>query len=207
MNIDLLFTNEYEAGLISDANLVKKAAGVLLDTQSGLMTLEYVDMDFDELNIPVDDDFIHMLGQNTHLHIGAVKNGNIAQAYQIPLMMLNDPYRGQKLGRPQTGDNPLWAFEVFIRNTINGQPVHRDNLGDEDTVGCVLGDAMPSALQFAPHLAQQRSLEAAPKAQPTFTPSGPAGPGLGSGGGGGTVRRGGNTQNPQNNNRKNRDDD
>ena len=42
MDIDLLFNNYGEAGLVSSQNLVKKAAGVLLDTMSGILSLEYV---------------------------------------------------------------------------------------------------------------------------------------------------------------------
>ena len=37
-NIDLLFTAGGEAGLISSENLVKKVAGVVFDTEGGLLT-------------------------------------------------------------------------------------------------------------------------------------------------------------------------
>ena len=195
MNIDLLFTDELRAGLISDSNLIKKAAGVLLDTQTGLLTLEYVDMDFEELNIPVDSDFFQAMDRNTQIHIGAVKDGKIAQAYQIPLMFLDDPYRGNKMGQVKQSPNPLLAFEFFIKHATNGQPVHRNDLGDDAGAGCVLGDSMPSSLQFAPHLARQRAMEAAPKAQPDLT-LGPSTPGLG-GGGGGRIRQTRNTQPPK----------
>src|SRR5688572_15243746 len=54
MNIDLLFTEKGEAGLIASENLVKKASGIVLDTKNGVLTLEYVDSDYEELNIPVE---------------------------------------------------------------------------------------------------------------------------------------------------------
>lgn len=191
MNIDLLFSDDFQAGLISDSNLVKKAAGVLIDTQTGTLTLEYVDMDFEELNIPVEAEFFGALEMNRQIHIGAVKNGNIAQAYQIPLMFLDDPYRTEALGTARQSKNPLLAFEFFVKNARNGQPVHRDDLGDEDSMGCILGDSSPASLQFAPHLARQRAVEAAPKAMPDLT-LGPSTPGLG---GGGRVQR--SRQNPK----------
>ena len=85
MNIDLLFTQNGEAGLISSENLVKKASGIVLDTKNGVLTLEYVDSDYLELNIPVESEFFPTLDFVGRIHVGAVKNGNIAQAYQIPL--------------------------------------------------------------------------------------------------------------------------
>lgn len=185
MNIDLLFTAKGEAGLISSENLVKKVAGVVFDPQSASMTMEFTDMDYMELNIPVDADFFGALDAVPQLHVGAVKDGNIAQAYQIPLMFLDDPYRSEAIRRLISSDNPLVAFDHFIRRCVRGQPVHRENLGDENAMGCVLGEAVPSSLQFAPHLARRHAMEAAPKAMPSGP--GPSGPGLGSGGGGRTI--------------------
>lgn len=185
MDIDLLFTENGEAGLICSENLVKKAIGALLDTKTGIMTLEYTDGDFMETNIPVDSDYFHTLDQAPLLHIGAVKQGNIAQAYQIPLMFLDDPYRGEALAGARQSRNPLLAFELFVKNCVKGQPIFRDDLGDEDKMGCILGDAVPSSLQFAPHLARRHALEAKPAATPSAP--GPSTPGLG--GGGGSVTR------------------
>ena len=187
MNIDLLFTQNGEAGLISSENLVKKASGILLDTKNGVMTLEYVDSDYLELNIPVEADFFGMLDVCGRIHVGAVKNGNIAQAYQIPLMFLDDPYRGQDISQMMESKNPLHAFNVFVKKVISGQPVHRSDLGDEGAMGCILGDATPAALQFAPHLARRHAMELGARVVPThgLRYGGPATPGLGSSGGGG----------------------
>jgi hypothetical protein len=63
-------------------------------------------------------------------------------------------------------------------------------LGDEDGMGCILGDASPSSLEFAPHLARRHALEAKPNIAPVNAP----GMGLGgssSGGGGGGYSGGG----------------
>ncbi|MGQ0527466.1 MAG: hypothetical protein ACT4OY_05480 [Alphaproteobacteria bacterium] len=186
MDIDLLFTRAGEAGLISSENLVKKAAGAVLDTKTGLMTLEYVDSDYMELNISIDPDFFGMLDANPHIHIGAVKNGNIAQAYQVPLMFLDDPYRGQAMMSMPPENYALQSFNIFVRRCNTGQPVHRDDLANEGTMGCILGDAAPSSLQFAPHLARRHAMEMAPKSAPHHAPR-MSGPGLGSSGGGGSV--------------------
>ena len=198
MNIDLLFTAQGEAGLISSENLVQKLAGVVFDTTSGVLTFEYVDMDFLELNIPVEAEFNAALDMCPQIHIGAVKNGNIAQAYQVPFMFLDDPYRGEAFKSVSQPANPLEAFNYFVKSTVFGQPVHREDLGDESAMGCVLGDAVPSALQFAPHLARRHQMEVAPKAAPSGP--GPSAPGLGGGGGsvsGGSTRGTGSTIPPK----------
>lgn len=184
MNIDLLITKEGEAGLIASENLVKKAAGILIDTETGTLSIEFADMDHLDLNIPVEDRLARALDGNAQLHIGAVKNGNIAQAYQVPLMFSDDPYRGELLGQGKS-PLPLVAFASFMKKCAFGQPVHRDDLGSEEDMGCILGDSSPAALDFAPHLARAHAMEARPAAAPNMTPPGMGlgGPG-GSGGGG-----------------------
>ncbi len=201
MNIDLLFTGQGEAGLICSENLLKKAAGIVFDTQTGVLTVEYADMDFMEFNIPVEPDYFEALDQNAQIHVGAVKNGKISQAYQIPFMFLDDPYRMEAFKNIRQPSNPLVAFERFVKTCVAGQPVHREDLGNEDAMGCILGDAVPSALEFAPHLARRHQMEAAPKAAPNLN-LGPSAPGLGLGssgsGGSGIIRgTGGNTNPPK----------
>ncbi len=188
MDIDLLFTDDGEAGLICSENPMTKAVGVLFDPASGLLTLEYSDMDFLEMNIPVDSEFFGWLDHSPLLHLGAVSGGYIAQAYQIPIMFADDPYRGKALGAGTGAQNPLAAFDYFVKDCVSGQPVHREDLSD-DSFGCVLGDAVPSSLEFAPHLARRHALEVAPKAAPSGP--GPGGPGLGGSSGGGGQRGGG----------------
>lgn len=180
MNIDLLFTETGEAGLIASENPVQKAIGVVLDTETGMLTAEYADMNYTEYNIPVEPEYFATLDGLQQIHLGAIKNGNISQAYQVPLMFSDDPYRGEQMGRVPQLPNPLMAFEIFVKSCIVGQPVHREDLGDESAMGCILGDAVPSSLQFAPHLARRLGMEASPKAQPSLN-LGPAAPGLGLG--------------------------
>jgi len=182
MNIDLLFTTEGEAGLLASDIPLKKIAGILIDVDSGLLSIEYVDMDHFEMNIPVEPEFFTPLEHNQFLHIGAYKAGHIAQAYQIPLMFLDDPYRADIL-KYEVSKTPLMAFGSFVKKCITGQPVHREDLEDDEVVGCILGDAVPSSLEFAPHLARRLGMEAQPKAQPSAP--GPSGPGLGGGSSGG----------------------
>jgi hypothetical protein len=177
MDIDLLFTSDGESGLLFSQNLIKKAIGVLFDLQTGMMQIDYADMDQLEFNIPVDDEFWGILEFTTQIHIGAVKGGNIAQAYQVPLMFLDDPYRGEKLGRAKQHPRPLVAFDYFVKRCVKGQPVHRENLSDDTMAGCILGDASPAALQFAPHLAREHALQTRPAAAPNAP--GMSVPGLG----------------------------
>lgn len=201
MNIDLLLTEHGEAGLICSENPVKKAIGIVFDTQSGMLTAEYADMDYLEFNIPVDSDHFETLDQMGQIHMGAVKNGNISQAYQIPFLFLDDPYRTESLQNVKQLPNPLQAFERFVKSCVIGQPVHREDLGDESAMGCVLGDAVPSSLEFAPHLARRHAMEASPKAAPQLGPSGP-GLGLGSSGSASPPRGTGSTLPPKRDDKK-----
>ncbi len=185
MDIDLLFTAQGECGLICSDNLVKKAAGVVFNVVNKILTLEYNDMDYMDLNIPVEPEYLEILDYCALIHVGSFKNGHIAQAYQVPFMIADDPYRAEAMGRPAKPEKELMAFERFVKGCQAGQPVHRDDLGNEETMGCILGDACPSDLQFAPHLARRRTFETTPKLAPGNVP----GLGLGSSGsGGGSVR-------------------
>ena len=159
MDIDLLVTPEGEAGLLSNTNLVKKAIGVLFDTDNGVMSLEFADMDHLDLNIPVEGEFFGMLDANPQIHIGSVTDGRIAQAYQVPLMFLDDPYRAEAFENVKPPPKPLAAFYYFVKNCVLGQPVHRLDAGNEDSSGCILGDAAPSSLEFAQHLARRHGME------------------------------------------------
>lgn len=183
MNIDLLLTADGEAGLIASENLVQKAIGVLLDTDNWEMSIEFADMDHMDLNIPVELEIARALHINPAIHIGAVKNGHIAQAYQVPLLYSDDPYRGELLGLGES-DFPLMAFAHFMHRCSFGQPVHRDELGDEENMGCILGDTAPASLQFAQHLERRFAMEARPKAAPALNAPGMGLGGSGGGGGG-----------------------
>ncbi len=163
MDIDFLLTEQGDVGLLSSENLFKKVVGILFDHETGRFTLEYADMDYLDLNIPVEEEFFHILDTCLMIHIGAVKNAHISQAYQVPLMFLNDPYRAEVFQHVSPPSKPLQAFDYFIKACVLGQPVHRKDAGDEDTLGCILGDNMPSDLKFAPHLARRQAIESRPE--------------------------------------------
>ncbi len=186
MNIDLLFTAKGEVGLLCNDLFAQKIGGVVFHTDSQMLVLEYVDMDYLDLNIPVESEYLQVLDYCQTIQVGSFKNDRIAQAYQTTFMIADDPYREAVMGRAQKSEKQLLAFEYFIKSCEFGQPIHRKDLGDEDSMGCILGDASPSSLQFAPHLARQRNFEIAP----TLAPGSIPGMGLGSSGaGGGTAHQ------------------
>ncbi len=201
MNIDLLFTQSGEAGLIASENFTKKVAGIVFDTQNGLFTIEYADMDYIDLNIPVEPEYYQFLDMSALIHIGCVKDGHIGQAYQVPLMFSDDPYRNEII-QSEKIENPLAAFGYFIKNCIAGQPAHRDDLGDESTTGCILGDASPSSLQFAPQLARRHALETKPAAAPSLNAPGMGLGGSTGGSGGGYYSSGSSTGSKDNTGKK-----
>ncbi|MFP4098770.1 MAG: hypothetical protein ACLFP8_06085 [Alphaproteobacteria bacterium] len=178
MNIDLLVSQKGEAGLLCSENLVKKVLSAILDLESGELSLEFVDMDHMELNIPIEESFYEYLDAKPFIHIGSVKDGKVGQAYQTPLHFLNDPYRMQLLKYATLPDKPLVTFHYFIRNCVLGQPAHRGDMGDEDTIGCILGEVAPASLEFAPQLAKRVGFEMQNIPLPEFNA-----PGLGLGGG------------------------
>lgn len=187
MNIDLLYSNIGEAGLIASENFVKKIAGVSFSLESGVLTLEFKDMETKDLNIPVDGEFIGPLHETVMIFIGAAKKGHIAQAYKVPFMIADNPYGNPGMMAPMMEDKQLVAFNHFIRNCVVGQPVHREDLGDEIALSSVLGDASPAQLEFAPHLAKRHALEARPTAAPQVNVPGFSVPGMGGGSSGGGI--------------------
>lgn len=186
MNIDLLFTQEGEAGLISNDQIPNKVAGVLFDPENGMLTLELIDMDYMDMNIPVDPEFNALLDLNTRIHIGTLKGGKIDQAYQIPLLFNDDPYKSEIVAPSEQTGNPLMAFEYFMKRCVTGQPIFREDLGDEDNMGCILGDASPTSLQFSPHLARALAHEIRMNLGPSLNAPGLALGSSGSAAGGGS---------------------
>lgn len=177
MDIDFLLTENGEVGLLSSENFIKKVAGILFDHDTGRLTIEFTDMDYLDLNIPVEPEFFKVLDLSLLIHVGAVKNDHISQAYQVPLMFLNDPYRVEIFKHVRPPPKPLESFFYFISSCVLGQPVHRKDAGDEDTLGCILGDTLPSMLKFAPHLERRKAIESRPEFAYT-----PQAPGMGLGG-------------------------
>lgn len=184
MNIDLLITPRGEIGLLSNQNLVTKAIGAIYDRDANSLSLEFETQDPIDLNIPVENEFYGYIDQSPLIQFGSVIEGNIAQAYQVPLAVLGDVERTRAFQHVQPNDRPLQTFYYFIKNCSFGQPVHREDAGNEETSGPVSGEANLSSLEFAPHLARRHSMEMNPAAAPQMNV-----PGLGLGGspgGGGT---------------------
>lgn len=190
MNVDLLLTLHGDAGLVCDTSFKSPVANVMLDVLAGIMSFEFADHDALELNIPVDQDYLGTLYYAEYLHLGIIEGGRIQEGRQIPIIHFNDPEEMPDSGlRPPKMGNSVLAFEHFMKNTNMGQPVHRADLGNENSLDGVMSGLNTAVLQFAPQLARQKSMEAAPKAAPQG-PAGPSGPG-GMGGGGGGYRGGG----------------
>lgn len=192
MNIDLLLSQDGQMALVSDRRLTRTVAGVAFDALTGLMTLEFADDDPLDLNIPVEQDFGKNFDLMISIYIGAIENGVIADARRVPVMLINDPFGGGNTGRfAVRPGQALAAFEAVLKKCTAGQPVHRDDLGDEGSAGGVMGGINPAVLQFSPQLARQHAIEIAQRAAPTAALNAPGfGPkGMGGGGGGGNVVR------------------
>lgn len=195
MNIDLLLSQNGQMGLVADALFKSAVAGVMFDTLTGILSLEFADTDSLEMNIPVEETFGRHLTQQLQIHVGVIVNDVVADNRQVPVLLFDDPFGGAHDGtfamRP---GRSVMAFESFLRRCASGQPLHRDDLGDEKSAGGVMGGLNPAVLQFSPQLARQRAMEAAPKAAPQIAPSAPGfGPkGMGGGGMGGGGMSGGN---------------
>lgn len=181
MNIDLLLTKNGEAGLVCDQAAGSPVAGIMFDSDTGLMSIEYTELDPLDMNIPLDDSYIETLYYATSIQIGTIIDGEIRESRQVPILLLNDPAANSDRARFAKPRSSVIAFERFLKACIKGQPIHRDDLADETASGSVMGGMSASILKFAPNLARQRTMEIAP----TLAPKGPNPPGLHMGGGGG----------------------
>ena len=164
MKIDLLMTADNRLGILSDAFFENDIAAAMFEADSGNVWLEYTDMAGTfEMNIPVAGEYVepfHLAGQfDISLELGVFAEG-------MPRLQ-------------QHQSRSVLRFEHFMKSVISGQPLHRDDLGDEDSASGIAADVSPAALELAPQLQRQRQLEAAPKATPQ---AGPKAPGLGAGG-------------------------
>jgi hypothetical protein len=191
VNIDLLQSKEGQMAIVGDRSFDSPVAGVMFDMQTGLMSLEFADDEPLDMNIPVEHDFGAHFDLMLDIYVGSIENGAITDARRVPVMLMNDPFGGGNTGRfAVKPGRALGAFEAFLKKCVAGQPLHRDDLGDEGSAGGVMGGINPAVLQFSPQLARQRAIEAAHRAAPVAAPSAPGfGPkGMG-GGGNSTVRR------------------
>lgn len=206
MNIDLLQSKEGQMAIVGDRSFDSPVAGVMFDIQTGLMSLEFADDEPLDMNIPIEQDFGAHFDLMLDIYVGSIENGAITDARRVPVMLMNDPFGGGNTGRfAVKPGRALGAFEAFLKKCVAGQPLHRDDLGDEGSAGGVMGGINPAVLQFSPQLARQRAIEAAHRAAPVAAPSAPGfGPkGMG-GGGNNTIRR---TPPPQQRPQVDEDDD
>lgn len=189
MNIDLLFSRTGHLGLVSDHRPACTVAGVMFDSTTGLLTLEFAEADPLDLNIPVGPDFVRKLTETLDIYVGIIENNVITDSRRVPVILSDDPFGGGNTGffaaKPARA---LTAFEYFLKNCESGQPVHRDDLGDEGSAGGVMSGLSPAVLQFSPQLARQRAIEAAQRAAPTIVPAAPGFGPKGMGGGGNSLR-------------------
>ncbi len=167
VNIDLFLAAHGEAGLLCDRIPGPALGGVIFDAQTMELTLEFVGSDDPlHLNIPVEDAYRDSLLFAHKIYIGMLKDGLIAETLLVPMLYLNDPYgsdfgQGSPIGKTRRS---LIGFEQFMKRCNHAQPAHRDDLGDEDSIGCVLRGMDPRALAFVPQLVRQRMLETGPRA-------------------------------------------
>lgn len=178
-------TADNRLGVLADEPFEHDIAAVMFESGSGHVWFEYMEMagTFD-LNIPVSEEYFeafYMAGQvGISLELGIFTDKQIQDAVQLPVAIVGTNSGLPRLQNQQS--RSVLRFEHFMKSVISGQPLHRDNLGDEDSASGIASDVSPAALELAPQLQRQRQLEAAPKATPQ---AGPSAPGLGGGGGSG----------------------
>jgi hypothetical protein len=189
MNIDLFFTGKGEPGLICDRPFDDQVIAVFFDPDERHLSAEMDGHHSLLMNIPVQDELLESLRYCDTIGIGVVTGDVITQSLQVPLIAIEDDFM-QSLALPKFRGSSVASLESFIRNCQTGQPVHRDDLGDETALDTIMKAGTMSSPQFSPQLAHQRRLEAAPRAPaPGNVPSFGPGGGGGAGGGGSPVYR------------------
>ena len=187
MDIDLFLTPHGECGLLCNDVFDDLPAGVIFDAETLELTVEFIEDAPFHLNIHVEVELQEQILFAKKLYIGFLENGMIAETIEVPLLYLNDPY-GEKFEGNKTLMKPsrsMVAFEQFMERSTAAQPIHREDLGDENASGSVLKGMNPKQLEFVPQLIRQRMLEIAPQGPsgPSIPapmgpmPTGPLGPG------------------------------
>lgn len=192
MNIDLFVTDHGEAGLIIDRPSDLLPAGVIYDAETNFMTLEFAqNAETMHLNIPVEDGHRDKLLFSPRIQVAMLEDGLVSNHMDVALLYLNDPYGSRfddmalATGRPQRS---ILRFEQFMKRCTFAQAIHREDFGDESSVGSVLQGVSPKSLQYTPQLAREMALQAGPRIQQQLGivhAPGPKGPG---GMGGSTTR-------------------
>lgn len=98
MDIDLLINKNKDVGLVATGKFDSPVSGAIFDHQTHTLSLEFGEtMDTLDLNVPVADDFVVILGNKNHLFLIGTDKRHIHEAYRVPLMHVND-YRGDDIG-------------------------------------------------------------------------------------------------------------
>ena len=197
MDIDLFLSPHAECGLLCNEAFNNLPAGVIFDAETLELTIEFLEDSPYHLNIPVEEESQDKLLMAQKFYVAFIEDGMISETLEVPILFLNDPYGGDFA--MQGGNMPkrlLVAFEQFMKRCTFAQPVHRDDLNNEDSSRSILRGANPKHLEFAPQLIRQHRLEMTPRgpAAPTVEAGlhllGPRGPGgMGGGSGGNLVPR------------------
>ncbi len=162
MNIDLFLTQHNEAGLVCAGSFTHPVAGIILDAQTHELTLEFTDAETFHLNIPMEETHREKLLFSHRMFVGFLEGALLANAYEVPLLYLNDPY-GSDFGQSSPLSKPkrsVTAFEQFMKRCAFAQALHRDNLGDEDAARSVLRGANPNKFDYTPALLRERQMAA-----------------------------------------------
>lgn len=173
MNIDLLMGKFSQSGLLCSRAFKQNPIGAIFDVQARALILEFSgDIDPLHLNISVEERFTEQLLTDRALYIVALDNNMIAEAIEVPLAYLNDPYGGsfdpQSMVAPHRA---VIAVEQFLKRCSFAQPIHRSDLGDESTLSGITGGEDVRGLKFSPALLRARELERTPSAAPVHAPN------------------------------------
>lgn len=89
MNIDLLRTKGGQFGLVADTAFQSPPRAALLDSEQGILSLEFGEDDGFMCNVPIVEDWRDKLLYEDSLLIGSVVGGVVHSADRIPLKVLS----------------------------------------------------------------------------------------------------------------------
>ena len=91
MNIDLLINKTHDVGIVTTSKFESRVTAAIFDHQTHEISLEFgATMDSLTMNIPVAYDIVPDLVQRGSLFFIGTDRELIHEAYQIPLMHVND---------------------------------------------------------------------------------------------------------------------
>lgn len=91
MDIDLLISKTDDICLVATGRFESPVTAAIFDNQSHKISLEFGEtMETMDLNVPVGEEFVPYLAQRVSLYIIGTDKTHIHEAYQIPLMHVND---------------------------------------------------------------------------------------------------------------------